>query len=124
METLQVMKRIKYALIFFIIIQSCDSTKKNKFDCTDKFACQEVEKNLEILSDFIFYGKTFSGKELNDARSLFENLSGYKSDADVQFEGQSPPTLNDFYTWTSWYSTEYNRLRYNKEKKQIYLISE
>lgn len=99
--------RILLHLVFVLLIQSCATLKFR--DCSNKKVCNEIEKNLEVISDFIFFSKGDVDSVVKSAKYM-EELSGHKSEAEVQYDGQDPPTMNDYYTWTAWYSVEHNKL--------------
>ena len=103
-----------------MLLQSCVSTK---FECTDRKACIEYEKRLETLSDFLFFGKDLSDTSDKPTALFFETLTDHKSEADIQFSGQQPPTINDYEIWTAWYTLNYNRLRLDKNKNEVYVVS-
>ncbi|WP_438423193.1 hypothetical protein [Aquimarina macrocephali] len=105
---------------FLLITQSCVSTK---FNSVDKRACKKVEHNLEIISNFIFYSKENVGAVV-DSSIFMGKISGHASEAGFQYSGQEPPTMNDYYTWTAWYTVNHNNIRYNKEKDEIYVVTE
>ena len=92
-----------------LLLSICLDCTTTKFDCVDKKACIEVEQHLEIISDFIFYSKENVESVVTSAKFM-EKISGHASEADVQFDGQDPPTMNDYYTWTAWYTENYSNL--------------
>lgn len=108
METLRVVTKIKLIVIAILLFQSCATTK---FECSDKKACLKVESNLEVISDFIFYSKGNVETVVDSARFMGK-ISGHKSEADIQFDGQQPPTINDYEVWTAWYSQNFNKLNF------------
>ncbi|RZS90766.1 hypothetical protein [Aquimarina brevivitae] len=114
------MIRNKTTLVFGILItlQSCVSTK---FDCTDKKACKKIEYHLEVISNYLFYSKENVESVVTSAEFM-EKISGHDSEADYEFSGKSPPTINDYDTWTAWYTANYNNLRYNRRMKKVYQI--
>lgn len=123
MEMSHILKGSKLLILILTLsfLQSCISTK---FNGTDKKACIEYERRLEILSDFLFFGKELSDTKEKPSALFFENLTGHKSEADIQYGGQQPPTVNDYEVWTAWYTLNYNRLRFDSKKKQVYVVPE
>lgn len=99
--------RILLYLTVLLLNQSCATHKFN--GCSNKKACSEIEKKLEIISDFIFFSKGNVDSVVKSAKYM-EKLSGHKSEAEIQYDGQDPPTMNDYYTWTAWYSVNHNKL--------------
>lgn len=121
METLQLLKKSKLLILSIMLLQSCVSTK---FECTDKKACALYEQKLEVLSDFLFFGKELSDSNEEPYALFFENLTGHKSEADIQYSGQQPPTINDYEIWSAWYTLNHNQLRYDTKKKKVYVVQE
>ncbi len=37
-----------------------------------------------------------------------EKILGHDSEVGYKFSGQQPPTTKDYYTWTAWYTMNYN----------------
>ncbi len=80
-----------------------------------------MEYHLEIISNYIFYSKENVQSVVTSAEFM-EKISGHDSEAGYEFSGKSPPTVNDYYTWTAWYTANHNNLRYNRRKKKVYQI--
>lgn len=115
-------KLIRGSLIstFIWVVFSCASAKITKYDCVDNKACAEYERQLELIENYNFFQIYVEYEKLALARTFFEDLTGYKSDADVQIDGQLPPTIKDYYNWTAWYSINYNKLRYDEENDIVH----
>jgi len=51
----------------------------------------------------LFYLKGNVESVVNAAQYL-ERISGYNSTSDIQYDGQQPPTVEDYIQWTAWYT--------------------
>ncbi|WP_299438788.1 hypothetical protein [uncultured Aquimarina sp.] len=122
MEMLQILIKGNLIVIVFLLFTSCSITK-TKYDSIDKKACIEYERQLEFIENYNFYLIKVKDEDLVKARNFFEKLTGHKSEADIQFDGQLPPTVQDYHNWTAWYSINHKKLRYNKKTKNVYLIN-
>lgn len=100
------LKRISIYIIFVFFITSCSSTK---FACQDKKACLNVEKRLEVVSEYLFYLKG-DVESVVEAAQYLEKISGHKSTSGIQFDEQQPPNVEDYITWTAWYTDNYSNI--------------
>ena len=116
-------KLYRTSIVTAILILSSCSSIKIKYDSFDKQACREYERQLEFIEDYNFFRINVKDSDLVKARAFFEKLTGDKSTADIQFDGQLPPNLKDYYNWTAWYSINHNQLRYDKKADSIFVIT-
>ena len=115
---------IKGNIVLLLFLLSSCSSIQVKYDSIDKKACAEYEKQLEFIENYNFYLMAIDHQKLNQARVFFENLTGHKSNADIQYDGQLTPTIDDYINWTAWYSLNHNKLRYDKKTKSVHVINE
>ncbi|WP_136467474.1 hypothetical protein [Flagellimonas onchidii] len=101
-----------------VLTQSCIATK---YDCVDKKACREIENRLDLIIRFNLYFQSSNG-EIQEVGIYLSNLTGIETEADVQYEGLLPPTLNDLEKWSAWYNLNHNMLRYDRKSDSVYVI--
>ncbi len=89
--------------------------------CLDKKACDIYNNNLALVKDGIEGKKGVDFRRVSDALDFFENLTGVKSTANVNYVGRFKPGKDDYRNWAAWYEKNKNRLYLDEKDGKVKL---